>query len=90
MDIIREVESFYNLSVNTLSSSSRAKKIVEPRHIAMYLCSELTSTSVVDIGKAFGGRDHTTVLHAVRKIKREMESNLDVIGAVNTLKAKIS
>lgn len=90
LDIIREVESFFNLSVNTLSSNSRARKIVEPRHIAMYLCNELTSTSFVDIGKAFGGRDHTTVIHAVRKIKKEMESNLEIISAVNTLKEKIS
>ncbi|MDR1100744.1 MAG: chromosomal replication initiator protein DnaA [Clostridiales bacterium] len=90
LDIIREVEDYFNLNKNSLSSGSRARTIVAPRQIAMYLCRELTEQSLPEIGRVFGGRDHSTVLHAVNKVKREMEENLHILATVNRLKEKLS
>ena len=56
------------LKLSDMSSSRRSINIARPRQIAMYLCKEITSFSYPEIGKAFGGKDHTTVMHAVKKI----------------------
>jgi chromosomal replication initiator protein len=53
-----------------MKSSARSRKLTLPRQIAMYLARELTSLSLPDIGRYFGGRDHTTVIHACRKVER--------------------
>ena len=69
IDIIqKKVSSYYNLSLSDMSSSRRSINIARPRQIAMFLCKELTSHSYPEIGKAFGGKDHTTIIHAVKKI----------------------
>ena len=69
IDIIqKKVSSYYNLLLSDMSSSRRSINIARPRQIAMFLCKELTSHSYPEIGKAFGGKDHTTVIHAVKKI----------------------
>ena len=67
-DIHKQVSSYYNLEISDMSSSRRSINIARPRQIAMFLCKSLTSFSYPEIGKAFGGKDHTTVLHAVKKI----------------------
>ncbi len=67
-DIQKQVSSYYNLEISDMSSSRRSINIARPRQIAMFLCKSLTSFSYPEIGKAFGGKDHTTVLHAVKKI----------------------
>jgi chromosomal replication initiator protein len=67
-DIQRVVARQYNISRADLLSSRRTAEIVRPRQIAMYLAKTLTRRSLPEIGRRFGGRDHTTVLHAVRKI----------------------
>ena len=69
IDIIqKKVSSYYNLSLSDMCSSRRSINIARPRQIAMFLCKALTSYSYPEIGKAFGGKDHTTVIHAVKKI----------------------
>jgi chromosomal replication initiator protein len=68
-DIQRVVARQYNVSRADLLSSRRTANVVRPRQVAMYLAKILTLRSLPEIGRRFGGRDHTTVLHAVRKIE---------------------
>lgn len=68
-DIQRVVSQHYDVARNELLSTRRTRKIVRPRQIAMYLAKQLTPRSLPEIGRRFGGRDHTTVLHAVRKVE---------------------
>lgn len=77
-DIQRVVARHYNVSKTELLSNRRTRTIVKPRQIAMYLAKVMTPRSLPEIGRRFGGRDHTTVLHAVRKIE-------DLSGNDNTL-----
>ena len=68
-DIQRIVARHYNVSKTELLSNRRTRTIVKPRQVAMYLAKVMTPRSLPEIGRRFGGRDHTTVLHAVRKIE---------------------
>lgn len=70
-NIQKTVADFYNIKVADMYSKKRPANIARPRQIAMYLAKELTQKSLPEIGELFGGRDHTTVLHAVRKIAEE-------------------
>ena len=81
-DIQRVVARQYNVSRGDLLSARRTANVVRPRQIAMYLAKTLTLRSLPEIGRRFGGRDHTTVLHAVRKIE-------SLIGNDNALAAEI-
>jgi chromosomal replication initiator protein len=67
-DIQRKTAEFYKLELRDFQSAGRARRIARPRQVAMYLAREITSRSLPEIGKRFGGRDHTTVLHACRRI----------------------
>ncbi len=69
-DIQKHVSSYYKLELSDMSSSRRSINIARPRQIAMFLCKSLTTFSYPEIGKAFGGKDHTTVIHAVKKIEK--------------------
>ncbi|MFO7920425.1 MAG: chromosomal replication initiator protein DnaA [Nioella sp.] len=68
-EIIKKTCEHYHLRQSDLMSPSRARNIARPRQMAMYLCKKLTSRSLPEIGRKFGGRDHTTILHGVRKIE---------------------
>ena len=68
-DIQRKVGDYYNLRLSDLLSARRSRTIARPRQIAMYLSKILTTRSLPEIGRKFGGRDHTTVIHAVKKIE---------------------
>ena len=68
-NIQRTVAEYYRIRVSDLLSKRRSRSIARPRQVAMALSKELTNHSLPEIGDAFGGRDHTTVLHACRKIK---------------------
>lgn len=68
-DIQRKVADYYNIRLADLLSSRRSRQIARPRQIAMYLAKQLTSRSLPEIGRKFGGRDHTTVMHAVKRIE---------------------
>jgi chromosomal replication initiator protein len=68
-DIQRKVADYYSVRMNDMLSARRARVVARPRQVAMYLAKQLTSRSLPEIGRKFGGRDHTTVIHAVRKIE---------------------
>ena len=87
--IKKKVSSYYNLSLSDMTSSRRSINIARPRQIAMFLCKGLTSYSYPEIGKAFGGKDHTTVLHAVKKIESMLESDHKLKIHISELKEAI-
>jgi chromosomal replication initiator protein len=68
-DIQKQVAAHFNIRVADMHSARRARSIARPRQVAMYLAKQLTSRSLPEIGRKFGGRDHTTVMHAVRKVE---------------------
>ncbi len=78
-NIQRTVAEYYKMKVSDLSSKRRTRSIARPRQIAMALSKELTNHSLPEIGEAFGGRDHTTVLHACRKVKELQQASADVL-----------
>ncbi len=88
-DIQRVVARHYNVSKADLLSSRRTRTIVRPRQIAMYLAKLLTPRSLPEIGRRFGGRDHTTVLHAVRKIEGMIEGDRTLAEEIELLKRMI-
>ena len=67
-EIQRRVAEHFKIRLSDMSSARRARVVARPRQVAMYLAKQLTSRSLPEIGRAFGGRDHTTVMHAVRKV----------------------
>jgi chromosomal replication initiator protein len=77
-NIQRTVAEHYKIKIADLLSKRRSRSIARPRQLAMMLSKELTSHSLPEIGDAFGGRDHTTVLHACRKMKELLQTNLDI------------
>jgi chromosomal replication initiator protein len=85
-DILRVVSKHYNVTRADLLSSRRTANVVRPRQIAMYLAKVLTLRSLPEIGRRFGGRDHTTVLHAVRKIEGLVQGDKVLAEEVDVLK----
>ncbi len=84
------VARYYNIRIDEFKSKKRNREISYPRQIAMYLCRELTDMSLPKIGDEFGGRDHTTVIHAYDKITEDIETNPETRRAVSELKRNIS
>jgi chromosomal replication initiator protein len=68
-EIQKRVAEHFNVRISDMSSARRARAVARPRQVAMYLAKQLTSRSLPEIGRKFGGRDHTTVMHAVRKVE---------------------
>ena len=87
--IMGQTASYFGLSLDDLSGSSRSRVLVTARQIAMYLCRELTDLSLPKIGQQFGGRDHTTVMHAERKIRQLMSERRSVFNQVTELTNRI-
>jgi chromosomal replication initiator protein len=87
--IQEEVCERFGLSVAELVSPRRSQAVSYPRHVAMYLSRELTDASLPKIGKEFGGRDHTTVMHATSKITRLISEDRSVYNLVQDLTARI-
>jgi len=86
IDTIQEnVADYFGLRAGDLCSKSNARRITQPRQIAMFLCKRLTNHSLPEIGRAFGGKHHSTVIHSVRKIENECEEDEDIHRMVNTL-----
>lgn len=81
--------AFYGVARADLMSNCRKGKFIRPRHVAMYLCKHLTKRSLPQIGKRFGGRDHTTVLHAVNKIKDDLLNDEKLRADVAALTAMV-
>ena len=83
--IQHEVCRYFGLSKSDLIGSSRSKAFAYPRQIAMYLCRELTDESLPKIGRAFGGRDHSTVMHATSKIAKLINTDRDVFNQIHEI-----
>ena len=84
-----EVGKFYNVSVNEMKGSRRLQNIVLARQVAMYLAREMTDNSLPRIGREFGGKDHTTVMHAYEKIKGMIEIDDNLRLEIQTIKKKL-
>jgi chromosomal replication initiator protein len=85
-DILKIVARHYKVPRNELLSSRRSRDVVRPRQIAMYLAKALTSRSLPEIGRRFGGRDHTTVLHSVRKVEQLMAQDGELTQEIELLR----
>ncbi len=88
--IIQIVADHFNLTPLDIMSAKRSKEIVYPRQIVMYLCRTMTETGLQNIGKALGGRDHTTILHGIKTISADLEKNQSLQNTIDILKKKIS
>jgi chromosomal replication initiator protein len=84
-NIQRVVAEYYKIKISDLHSKRRSRSVARPRQVAMYLSKDLTNHSLPEIGESFGGRDHTTVLHACRKIKELIDSDADINEDVKNL-----
>ena len=84
-DIQRKVADYYNLRLSDLLSARRSRQIARPRQVAMYLSKILTTRSLPEIGRKFGGRDHTTVIHAVKRIEGLRDSDSAIQEEVDLL-----
>ena len=84
--IMQVVAKFFNIKVTDLTSDKRSTTIAFPRQIAMYLCREVADMSFPAIGKDFGGRDHSTVLHAYSKVKYDYDNNPDTKDLIDDIK----
>ncbi|HQW57643.1 MAG TPA: helix-turn-helix domain-containing protein, partial [Gammaproteobacteria bacterium] len=89
-NIIKTVSEYYKIKVSELLSKRRSRSVARPRQVAMALCKELTNHSLPEIGDAFGGRDHTTVLHACRLIKQLVETGSDIAEDYSNLVRTLS
>ena len=88
-NIQKAVADYYKLTVEMLKGKKRSANIAYPRMVAMYLCRMLTDQSFPRIGLEFGGRDHSTVIHACDKIEEELKTDQELKDAVNEIKAKL-
>ena len=88
-DIQVVTAEFYGFSINDLRSIRRDFPLVRVRQVAMYLAKTLTEKSMPEIGRRFGGRDHTTILHAVRRIKALMETDRELADEVAEIKYRL-
>jgi chromosomal replication initiator protein len=83
------VAKYFNVGVTDLLSGRRHKDVILPRHIAFYLCRKLTLQSLPDIGRRFGGRDHTTAMHAVAKVTGLLEKDPSIAAAIESIKQEL-
>ena len=88
--IIRAVAEHFNLHPSQIKQKSNAQQIAYPRQITMYLAKELTSASLPEIGRAFAGKHHTTVLHSIQKIDHERQKNQDLNKLIHSLTDRLS
>lgn len=84
-DVIAKTATYFQLDFDDLVSAKRSKRIAQARQVAMYICREMTGLSLTNIGEIFGGRDHTTVIHACQKISSEMSEKREIYNYVNEI-----
>lgn len=89
-EIQKVVATHYNIKVSDIKSSKRLKALVLPRQIAMYLSRNLTSCSYPEIGERFGGKDHSTIIYAIKKIEKKMEEDFQLRSSISTIKNAIT
>ena len=87
--IMNETAAYFGITMEELTGASRTHVLVTARQIAMYLCRELTDLSLPKIGQQFGGRDHTTVMHADKKIRQLMAERRAIYNQVTELTNRI-
>jgi chromosomal replication initiator protein len=87
--IQKKVADYFDLKISDMKAKKRSKQVAYPRQIAMYLVRELTNMTLPVIGEAFGGRDHSTVIHACDKIQSELKKNQNVKNLINRLMLEI-
>lgn len=85
-EIQRKVAERYNVKISDMSSTRRLRSVARPRQIAMYLAKILTTKSLADIGKKFGKKDHTTVMHALKKVEELCKTDVEFLEEINLLK----
>ena len=88
--VIEIVAEHFNISTAQMISKNRSSEIARPRQIAMYLCKNMTNSSLEMIGAILGGRDHSTIIHGIRKITEDYEKNEDFHHLLETIKKKIN
>jgi chromosomal replication initiator protein len=89
-DVQEVVANRFKVKVSELKSKRRTKTLVHPRQIAMFLARELTDSSFPEIGREFGGKDHTTIIHACRQIEKALEGDATLRTTMESLKDEIS
>ncbi len=89
-EIQRKVAEHYNLRITDMHSARRARSVARPRQVAMYLSKQLTARSLPEIGRKFGGRDHTTVMHAVRKIEELIGDDAQIAQDVDVVRRALT
>ncbi len=89
-EIQRKVAEHYNLRLTDMHSSRRARQVARPRQVAMYLAKLLTARSLPEIGRKFGGRDHTTVMHAIRKVEELIDADAQIAQDVEVVRRALT
>ncbi len=89
-EIQRKVADHYNLRLTDMHSARRARQVARPRQVAMYLSKLLTARSLPEIGRKFGGRDHTTVMHAIRKVEELMSDDAQISQDVEVVRRALT
>ncbi len=89
-EILKKVSLHFNIKVSDIKSAKRLKAVVLPRQIAMYISRQLTSSSYPEIGDRFGGKDHSTIIHAIRKIDKLMEEDFQLKSTIENLKKELT
>ena len=90
IDVIQKViSSFFNIKISDLKVRRKTKGYVVPRQIAMYLCRKLTNASLLEIGEKFGGKDHSTVLHSIKKVEEKIEKETSFKEMIENLQGRI-
>jgi chromosomal replication initiator protein len=85
-EIQKIIASHFSIKISDIKSPKRLKALVLPRQIAMYLSRQLTSCSYPEIGERFGGKDHSTIIHAIKKIERQMKTDFQLSSTINNIK----
>jgi len=88
--IINVVAEHFGVKSEDITSKKRNSEFVQPRQVVMYLCRELTETSLINVGKILGKKDHTTVMHGVKKIEAELKTNEELRNKIDTIIKKIN
>jgi chromosomal replication initiator protein len=88
-EIQKTVATYFNIKVSELRSAKRVKNLVLPRQIAMYLSRQLTSYSFPDIGDRFGGKDHSTIIYAIKKMEKQMEEDVQLKTSIENIRAML-
>jgi chromosomal replication initiator protein len=87
--IIKEVSNYYSIKISDIKSDKRVRSIMIPRQVSIYLSRKLTDHSLVSIGEKFGGKDHATIIHSIKKIEDEIKVKKEFKNTVEKIEAKV-